>query len=147
MEYLLFIINHLIITHHSCKGKNNKPMKYQATGSFNHIKGGGSDPNSGWGPRPFGATVAATPISPPKIGFFQKSIKLIISHQQSIDNSLLSYQKKFQPDWTKNSQVMAKRRMPIYGIINNLAKYQHFSMRPGLFDKYHWITYSLQFVA
>ena len=46
-------------------------------------------------------------------------------------------------------------RMPIYGIIDilmailahNLAKYQYFSMRPGLFDKYHQITYSLQFFA
>ena len=50
---------------------------------------------------------------------------------------------------------MAKKRMPIYGIIDilrailayNLAKYQYFSMRPGLFDKYHQITYSLQFLV
>ena len=43
--------------------------------------------------------------------------------------------------------------MPVYGIIDilrailayYLAKYQYFSMRPGLFDKYHQITYSLQF--
>ena len=50
---------------------------------------------------------------------------------------------------------MAKKRMPIYAIIDilratlahNLAKYQNFSMRPGLFDKYHQITYSLKFVA
>ena len=48
---------------------------------------------------------------------------------------------------------MAKKRMPIYGIINilrailayNLAKYQYFSMRLGLFDKYHQIPYSLRF--
>ena len=58
----------------------------------------------------------------------------------------------FQPDWTKNGQVLAKKRMPIYGIIDilrailahNLAKYQNFSMRPGLFDKYYLITYSQQ---
>ena len=50
---------------------------------------------------------------------------------------------------------MAKKRMPIYGIIDilrailayNLAKYQNFSMRPGLFDKYYQITYSQQFLA
>ena len=43
---------------------------------------------------------------------------------------------------------MAKKRMPIYGIIDtlrtilayNLAKYQNFSMRLGLFDKYYQIT-------
>ena len=48
---------------------------------------------------------------------------------------------------------MAKKRMPIYEIIDivrsilayYLAKYQYFSMRPGLFDNYHQITYSLQF--
>ena len=48
---------------------------------------------------------------------------------------------------------MAKKRMSIYGIIDilrailayNLVKYQYFSIRPGLFDKYHLITYSLQF--
>ena len=47
-----------------------------------------------------------------------------------------------------------QKSMPIYGIndilrailTHNLAKYHHFSMRPGLFDKYQ-ITYSLQFVA
>ena len=50
---------------------------------------------------------------------------------------------------------MAKKRMPIYGTIgilrailaHNLGNYQHFSMRPGLFDKYYQITYSMQFVA
>ena len=44
---------------------------------------------------------------------------------------------------------MAKKRMPIYyGVIDilraifahNLAKYQYFSMRPGLFDKYYQNT-------
>ena len=47
---------------------------------------------------------------------------------------------------------MAEKRMPIYGIIGifrdilayNLAKYQYFLMRLGLFDKYQQITYSLQ---
>ena len=108
-----------------------------------------------WGPRFFGATVAATPIFPRKIGYFPKSIKITISYHQSIDNSLLSYQKKCQPDWTKNGWVMTKKRMPIYGIIyilrailaHNLAKYQNFPMRPSLFDKYHQITHSQQFVA
>ena len=50
---------------------------------------------------------------------------------------------------------MAKKRMPMYGIIEilkailapNLANYQHFSMRPGLFNKYNQITYSLKFLA
>ena len=55
---------------------------------------------------------------PPKIGFFPKSIKITIYRYQSIDNSLLSYQNKFQPDWTKNGRVMAKKHMPIY-IWNN----------------------------
>ena len=43
--------------------------------------------------------------------------------------------------------------MLIYGIIDilrailaiNLAKYQYFSMKPGLFDKYRQITHSVQF--
>ena len=77
----------------------------------------------------------------------------MISHHQSMDNSLLSYRKNFQPDWSKIGWVMAKKRMLIYGIIvilrfilaYNLAKYQNFSMRPGLFDNYHQITCSLQF--
>ena len=39
-----------------------------------------------WGPSPFGASVAATPIFLPKIGFFQKnSIKIMICQHQSID--------------------------------------------------------------
>ena len=79
----------------------------------------------------------------------------IFSKKASKDNSLLSYQKKIQLDWTKYGRVMAKKRMAIYGIIDilrdilahNLAKYQNFSMRPGLFDKYPQITYSQQFVA
>ena len=53
---------------------------------------------------------------------------------QSIDNSLLNYHKNFQPDYPKNGWVMAKKRMPINGIIgifrefsaHNSAKYQHF---------------------
>ena len=48
---------------------------------------------------------------------------------------------------------MAKKRMPIYGIIgslrailaHNLVEYQYFSMKPGLFDKYRQITHSVQF--
>ena len=48
---------------------------------------------------------------------------------------------------------MANKRMPKYVIIDilrailvyNLVKYQYFSMRPGLFDKYLKIAYSLQF--
>ena len=50
---------------------------------------------------------------------------------------------------------MAKKSMPIYGIIDilrailahSLAKYQKFSMRPSLFDKYNPITHSLKLVA
>ena len=45
--------------------------------------------------------------------------------------------------------------MPVYGIVDilwvilahNFAKYQNFSMIPGLFDKYYQIPYSLKFVA
>ena len=48
---------------------------------------------------------------------------------------------------------MAKKRIPKYGLIDilrailahNLAKYQYFSMRPGLFEKFHQIPYSMQF--
>ena len=50
---------------------------------------------------------------------------------------------------------MAKKHTPIYEIIDilratltyNLAKYQYFSIaiRPGLFDNYYQISYSLQF--
>ena len=58
-----------------------------------------------WGPRPLGADMAATPFLPP------------ISAQQSIDYSFLSSNKIFQPNWPKNGWVMAKKRMPIYGII------------------------------
>ena len=53
---------------------------------------------------------------------------MISHHHAWIDNSLLSYHKKFPPDWTKN-------RMSIHGIIDilrtilayNLAKYQYFA--------------------
>ena len=43
--------------------------------------------------------------------------KTLISHKQSIDNSFLSFHKQFQPNWHKNDGVVAKKRMPIYGII------------------------------
>ena len=86
-----------------------------------------------WRPRPF---------SRQKYDFFQTSIKIMISHNQSIDNSLLSYQKKsarLDKKWPSYNQ----KRMPIYGIIDilrailahNLTKYQYFSIIPGLFDK------------
>ena len=50
---------------------------------------------------------------------------------------------------------MAKKRMPKYGIMgilsaildSNFAKYQYFSMKPSLFDKFYQLTYSLQFVV
>ena len=50
---------------------------------------------------------------------------------------------------------MAKKRMPIFGMIDkfrdllayNLATYQYFSMRPSLFDWYYQITYSMQVAA
>ena len=52
-------------------------------------------------------------------------------------------------DWPKNDWLMAKKNMPLNGIIGILrailAKYQYFSMRPSLFDKYHQITHSMQF--
>ena len=77
----------------------------------------------------------------------------MISHHKSIDTCLLScYHKTFPPNWPINGWVHAKKRMPIYGIIdilraivaNNLVKYQYFSMRPSLFDKNQQITHSLQ---
>ena len=45
--------------------------------------------------------------------------------------------------------------MPVYGIIgifrwflaHNSVKYQNFSMRPSLFEKYCQITYSLQVIG
>ena len=57
--------------------------------------------------------------------------------------------------WPKNVEVMAKKRMPLYGIIgifwkfltHNLAKSQYFSMGPSLFDYYYQITYYLQVLA
>ena len=81
-----------------------------------------------WRPRPF---------SRQKYDFFQKSIKIMISHHQSIDNNILSYRNKFQPSYGQY--------MPNYGIIgilkaglaHNLAKCQYLSMRPSLFDKYY----------
>ena len=50
---------------------------------------------------------------------------------------------------------MAKKRMPVYGIIgvfrdflaHNLVKCQYFSVIPSLFDKCSQITYSLQVTA
>ena len=50
---------------------------------------------------------------------------------------------------------MSKKRVPIYGIIDifreflahNLAKPQHFSIRPSLFDYYYQITYYLQVLS
>ena len=75
----------------------------------------------------------------------------MISHHQSIDNSLLNYRKK-SARLDKKGRVMAKKRMPIlYGIIDILraifVKYQYFSMRPGVFDNCHRITDSLQCLA
>ena len=60
-----------------------------------------------WGPRPFGVTVAATLILPQKLGIVTKNIKIMVSHHQSIDSSLLILftMNKFQSDWTKNSWV------------------------------------------
>ena len=49
----------------------------------------------------------------------------MISHRQSIDNSLLSYRKN-HPDWTINGRVMAKKRKPKYRIIGILRKISKF---------------------
>ena len=75
-----------------------------------------------------------------------------ISHDQSIDNSLLSSHEKLKADWSKNGWVMGKKRMPLCGIIGifkrffayNSANFQYFSMRPSLFDNYCQNSYSLQ---
>ena len=50
---------------------------------------------------------------------------------------------------------MAKKRMPMYGIIgilrailaHNLVNYQYFSMKPRLFNNYDHFTYSVQILA
>ena len=68
----------------------------------------------------------------------------MISHNQSIDNILLSQQKAFQPNRTKMAELWPKKVCPCMEIIDilrsiltfNLAKYQYFSVGPGLFDKY-----------
>ena len=69
------------------------------------LRGGGSGPLSGptfWsGPEAPDPLAPATPIFPPKSGIILKSIKIMISHHSSIDNSLLSYHKKCQPVWPK----------------------------------------------
>ena len=67
----------------------------------------------------------------------------MISHHQSIDNSLLSYPKKFSPIGQKMAELWSKMYGQIckYGIIdilrailaNNFAKYQYFSTKPSLF--------------
>ena len=46
-----------------------------------------------------------------------------------IDNDLLNYHKKCQPEWTKTYA----------------HTWNNWPIRPGLFDEYHQITYSLQF--
>ena len=55
-------------------------------------------------------------IFPPKVAHknqnWKISITTWISHQQSIDNSLLSYQKIFITIGPKRVNVMAKKRMP-----------------------------------
>ena len=75
-------------------------------------------------PNPFAPRWRPRLFSRQKSDFFQKSIKIMISHHQSIDNSLLSYQKK-QHNWTKNGRVIAKKRMLIY-IWNNWNFECHF---------------------
>ena len=67
------------------------------------------------------------PQSPRLIG--QKSEMAIkaqtgISYDQSIDNSLMSSHKKFQPDWSTNGLVVAKKRMPLFGIIGILETFR-----------------------
>ena len=56
--------------------------------------------------------------SDPENPNWKVSIITWISHHQSIDNSLLSYLKKFQSNWPKNCQVMAqiRRACPYLGI-------------------------------
>ena len=108
-----------------------------------------SGPQTHWGPS--GATPFFRPPGGPKNQKWQIRLKTMISHNQSIDNGLLSSHKKFQPNWSKNDWVMTKIRMPLYGIIGIFrvfsvhisAKYQYFSMRPSLFDLYYQTTYSL----
>ena len=102
-----------------------------------------------WGPS--GATPFFRLSKGPKNQKWQIRLKTMISHDQSIDNGLLSSHKNFQPNWLKNDWVMAKICMPLYGIIGIFrdflahisAKYQYFSMRPSLFDLYYQTTYSL----
>ena len=62
-----------------------------------------------WGHRPFGTTVAATLIFPPKIRLFPKKHQIIISQHQWIENSLLSYHKKFSQIEQKMAEIWPKR--------------------------------------
>ena len=78
-----------------------------------------------------GATPFFRPQQDPKYQKWQIRPKTKISQHQSIDNSLLSSHKKFQPNWSKNGWVMAKKRMPLYGIIGILETFWLIS-RPNI---------------
>ena len=82
------------------------------------------------------ATVAATPILLQKIGFFQKIIKIMISHHQSIDNNFLSFHKQLQPDKQKIAELWSKKYAHIWNncylraiLTYNLAKYLVYLIR------------------
>ena len=69
-------------------------------------------------PRTLGAQEVTTPISRqkwPKNQNWKISIVSWFSHHQSIDNSLLSSHKIFQPNRPKKGWVMAKNHMLKYG--------------------------------
>ena len=81
-----------------------------------------SGPQTHWGPS--GATPFFRPPGGPKNQKWQIRLKTMISHNQSIDNGLLSSHKKFQPNWSKNDWVMTKIGMPVYGIIGILEPFR-----------------------
>ena len=61
--------------------------------------------------------------------------------------TLLSYHKNCSLIAQQNGRVMAKKFMPIYGINGILRAISIFFNATYLLDKYHQITYSLQFSA
>ena len=97
----------------------------------------------GWVSRPQTqrGTRGAAPFLGPKNSKMANKAQTEICKQKSIDNSLMSSHKKFQPKWSKNGSVMAKKSMPLYGIIgiirdflaHKLVKYQYFVIIPSLF--------------
>ena len=99
-----------------------------------------------WSPQTIRGAHGDQPHFPAKSGPENQKWKIRIitriSHHQSINNSPLSSHKNFQPNWPKNSWVVAKKRLPKYGPNQlKLVSAKNIHVWPSYGQKWHACPY------